>query len=153
MGLSLTGVVLLAGSFNLRTSSNAQRGTLVRASRRSSGFLVFMIAGLAETHRLPFDLPESEAELVAGYHSEYSGMKFGMFFVGEYVGIVVMSAFIATFFFGGWLGPWLPPIVWFLAQDRRLRRLLRAPARLHAAAPLRPAHGAAPGRCCCPSRC
>jgi NADH-quinone oxidoreductase subunit H len=75
-----------------------------------------MIAGLAETHRLPFDLPEAESELVAGYHSEYSGIKFGMFFVGEYLGITLMSCFIVTLFFGGWLGPVLPPIVWFIIK-------------------------------------
>jgi NADH-quinone oxidoreductase subunit H len=77
------------------------------------GFIVFLTAGIAEMHRLPFDIPEAESEIVAGYHSEYSGMKFGMFFVGEYIGIVVMSALITTFFLGGWNGPWLPPIVWF----------------------------------------
>ena len=77
------------------------------------GFAIFFIAGLAETHRLPFDLPEAEAELVAGFHSEYSGMKFGMFFVGEYVGVTVVSAMIVTLFFGGWMGPVLPGIVWF----------------------------------------
>ena len=77
------------------------------------GFAIFFIAGLAETHRLPFDLPEAEAELVAGFHSEYSGMKFGMFFVGEYVGVTVVSAMIVTLFFGGWTGPVLPGIVWF----------------------------------------
>jgi NADH-quinone oxidoreductase subunit H len=80
------------------------------------GFFIFMIAGLAETHRLPFDLPEAESELVAGYHSEYSSMKFGMFFVGEYLAITLISAMTATLFFGGWLGPLLPPIVWFLLR-------------------------------------
>jgi NADH-quinone oxidoreductase subunit H len=78
--------------------------------------VLFLIAGLAETRRLPFDLPEAESELVAGYHSEYSGMKFGMFFVGEYLGVTLISALIAVLFFGGWLGPWLPPIVWFLIK-------------------------------------
>jgi NADH-quinone oxidoreductase subunit H len=80
------------------------------------GFLLFLIAGIAETRRLPFDLPEAESELVAGYHTEYSGMKFGMFFVGEYLGVTLISAMIATLFFGGWLGPGLPPIVWFLLK-------------------------------------
>jgi NADH-quinone oxidoreductase subunit H len=80
-----------------------------------AGFLVFLIAGIAETHRLPFDIPEAEGELVAGYHSEYSGMKFGMFFVGEYLGVTLISAIIVVMFFGGWLGPaFLPPIFWFL---------------------------------------
>ncbi len=81
-----------------------------------------MTAGLAEMHRLPFDLPEAESELVAGYHSEYSGMKFGMFFVGEYLGVVLLSVFLTVFFFGGWLGPVLPPVVWFAAQDAVLHR-------------------------------
>jgi NADH-quinone oxidoreductase subunit H len=80
------------------------------------GFLMFMIAGLAETHRLPFDLPEAESELIAGYHSEYSGIKFGMFFVGEYLGVTLISALIVTLFFGGWLGPVLPPIIWFFIK-------------------------------------
>ncbi len=115
MGLSLAGVVLLAGSFNLHTIVESQRH-MWNVVPQFIGFVVFLVAGVAEAHRLPFDLPESEAELVAGYHSEYSGMKFGMFFVGEYVGIIVTSAFIATFFFGGWLGPWLPPVVWFLLK-------------------------------------
>ena len=78
--------------------------------------MIFLIAGVAETRRLPFDLPEAESELVAGFHSEYSGMKFGLFFVGEYLGIILISAMITTLFFGGWLGPWLPPIVWFLLK-------------------------------------
>ncbi|HEX9616840.1 MAG TPA: NADH-quinone oxidoreductase subunit H, partial [Anaerolineales bacterium] len=65
---------------------------------------------------LPFDLPEAESELVAGYHSEYSGMKFGMFFVGEYLAITLISAMIVTMFFGGWHGPLLPPIVWFILK-------------------------------------
>ena len=77
------------------------------------GFVIFLIAGVAETHRLPFDLPEAENELVAGFHAEYSGLKFGMFFVGEYLGITLISAMITTLFFGGWLGPVLPPFVWF----------------------------------------
>src|SRR5699024_6699064 len=78
-------------------------------------FVVFFIAGLAETHRLPFYLPEAGSELVGGYHSEYSGMKFGMCFVGEYLGIALSSAMTTTLFFGGWLGlPVLPPVVWFL---------------------------------------
>jgi NADH-quinone oxidoreductase subunit H len=80
------------------------------------GFLLFMIAGIAETRRLPFDLPESESEIVAGFHSEYSGMKFGMFFVGEYIGILLISSMITVLFFGGWQGPLLPPIVWYFIK-------------------------------------
>lgn len=112
MGLSLMGIVMLAGSFNLRDIVEAQRG-LWFCVPQFLGFVVFLIAGLAETHRLPFDLPEAESELVAGYHTEYSGMKFGMFFVGEYLGITLISAMITTLFFGGWMGPFFPPLFWF----------------------------------------
>jgi NADH-quinone oxidoreductase subunit H len=115
MGLSLIGVVVLAGSFDLVKIIEAQR-KMWFVIPQFLGFVLFLIAGIAETRRLPFDLPESESELVAGYHSEYSGMKFGMFFVGEYLGVALISALIAILFFGGWLGPWLPPIVWFLIK-------------------------------------
>jgi NADH-quinone oxidoreductase subunit H len=115
MGLSLMGVVMLAGSFDLREIVAAQQH-LWYFIPQFLVLIIFIIAGIAETHRLPFDLPEAENELVAGYHTEYSGMKFGMFFVGEYVAIVLVSAMIVTLFFGGWLGPWLPPIVWFVIK-------------------------------------
>ncbi len=115
MGLSLMGVVMIAGSFNLRDIVEAQRGIWFFIPQ-FLGFVVFLIAGIAETHRLPFDLPEAESELVAGFHSEYSGMKFAMFFVGEYIGVTLVSAMIVTLFFGGWLGPFLPPVVWFLIK-------------------------------------
>jgi NADH-quinone oxidoreductase subunit H len=115
MGLSLLGVVVMAGSFDLREIVLAQRG-LWFIVPQFVGFIVFLIAGLAETHRLPFDLPEAESELVAGFHAEYSGMKFGMFFVGEYLGIVLISSLLTVLFCGGWLGPWLPPLVWFLIK-------------------------------------
>jgi len=115
MGLSLMGVVVLAGSFDLAKIVEAQR-KLWFVIPQFLGFVLFLIAGIAETRRLPFDLPEAESELVAGYHSEYSGMKFGMFFVGEYLGVTLISALIAILFFGGWLGPWLPPIVWFFIK-------------------------------------
>ncbi len=115
MGLSLMGVVMHAGSFSLREIVEAQRGVWF-VIPQFLGFVVFLIAGIAETHRLPFDLPEAESELVAGFHSEYSGMKFAMFFVGEYIGITLISAMIATLFFGGWLGPFLPPLIWFLIK-------------------------------------
>ena len=75
---------------------------------------MFTIAVIAESHRTPFDLPEAEHEIIAGFHTEYSGMKFGMFFVGEYLGVTLGSAMIVTLFFGGYLGPdILPPLVWF----------------------------------------
>jgi NADH-quinone oxidoreductase subunit H len=112
MGLSLMGVVILSGSFSLREIVTAQKG-MWYCIPQFPGLIIFTIAGFAETHRMPFDLPEAEAELVAGYHSEYSGMKFGLFFVGEYLGITLTSAMIVTLFFGGWMGPFLPPVVWF----------------------------------------
>ena len=112
MGLSLMGVVMMSGSFNLRDIVLAQQGGWYILPQ-FAGFLVFFIAGIAESHRLPFDLPEAEHELTAGFHTEYSGMKFGMFFVGEYLSVMLISALITTLFLGGWLGPWLPPVVWF----------------------------------------
>jgi NADH-quinone oxidoreductase subunit H len=115
MGLSLMGVVLLAGSFDLRAIVEAQK-TVWFCIPQILGLVIFLIAGLAETRRLPFDLPEADSELVAGYHSEYSGMKFGMFFVGEYLGVTLISAMIVTLFFGAWLGPILPPVIWFLLK-------------------------------------
>ena len=112
MGLSLMGVVMMSGSFNLRDIVLAQQGGWYILPQ-FAGFLVFFIAGIAESHRLPFDLPEAEHELTAGFHTEYSGMKFGMFFVGEYLSVILISALITTLFLGGWLGPWLPPVLWF----------------------------------------
>ena len=115
MGLSLMGVVVLAGTFNLQEIVAAQRRVWFVVPQ-FFGFLLFLVAGIAETHRLPFDLPEADSELVAGFHAEYSGLKFGMFFVGEYLAMTLVSALITTLFFGGWLGPVLPPLVWFLLK-------------------------------------
>lgn len=115
MGLSLVGVIMLAGSFSLPEIVQAQR-KMWFCIPQFPGLIIFIIAGLAETRRIPFDLPEAENELVAGYHTEYSGMKFGMFFVGEYIGVALISALIATLFFGGWLGPILPPLVWLILK-------------------------------------
>ncbi|MCE5278477.1 MAG: NADH-quinone oxidoreductase subunit NuoH [Planctomycetaceae bacterium] len=115
MGLSLMGVVVQAGSFSLVDIVNAQAG-LWFCVPQFAALVVFLIAGLAETRRLPFDLPEGETELVAGFHSEYSGMKFAVFFVGEYVGITLIAALVVTVFFGGWAGPVLPPAAWFLIK-------------------------------------
>jgi NADH-quinone oxidoreductase subunit H len=116
MGVSLLGVVALSGSFNLREIVLAQSdGWYVIP--QFIGFVIFFIAGIAESHRLPFDIPEAEQEICAGYHTEYSGMKFGMFFVGEYLGLVLISSLITVLFFGGWLGPdFLPPIIWFVIK-------------------------------------
>lgn len=113
MGLSLIGVIMLSGSFSLRDIVAAQEGMWFVVPQ-FLGFVIFVIAGIAEARRAPFDLPEAEQELTAGFHTEYSAMKFGMFFVGEYIGIVLISCLITILFFGGWLGPdWLPGIVWF----------------------------------------
>ncbi len=115
MGLSLMGIVIKTGSFRLIDIVDAQTAHWNIFSQ-ILGFIVFYIAALAETHRLPFDLPEAESELVAGFHAEYSGLKFGMFFVGEYMGITLMSAMMTILFFGGWHGPFLPPFLWFFIK-------------------------------------
>jgi len=112
LGLSLMGIVIQSGSFNLREIVEAQ-AQVWNIVPQFFGFVTFAFAGVAVTHRHPFDQPEAEQELADGYHIEYSGMKWGMFFVGEYIGIVLVSALIVTLFFGGWLGPWLPPFIWF----------------------------------------
>ena len=116
MGLSLMGVVMLTGSFSMQDIVAAQTDVWFCFSQ-FLGLFVFVIAAIAESHRLPFDLPEAEHELTAGFHTEYSGMKFGMFMLGEYLGLILIACMITTLFFGGWLGPfgatWLPPIVWF----------------------------------------
>lgn len=117
MGLSLMGVVAQTGSFNMREIVEAQRD-LWFIVPQFLGFCTFALAGIAVTHRSPFDLPEAEQELAAGYHTEYAGMKWAMFFVGEYIGIVVVSSLLTTLFLGGWLGPgpdWLAPL-WFVAK-------------------------------------
>jgi NADH-quinone oxidoreductase subunit H len=120
MGLSVMGVVLLSGSFNLREIVLAQsEGWFVQS--QFLAFFVFLVAGIAESHRLPFDLPEAETELTAGFHTEYSGLKFALFFLGEYLGVTLISAMSVVLFFGGWLMPapldtWLPPFVWFVLK-------------------------------------
>ncbi len=118
MGLSLMGVVMLTGSFSLVDIVHWQEDNYWFVIPQFIGFVVFVIAGIAESHRLPFDLPEAEHELVAGFHTEYSGMKFGMFMVGEYLGLILISCMIVTIFFGGWLGPaFLPPFIWFFIKS------------------------------------
>lgn len=104
MGISVMGVVMLAGSFNMRDIVEAQRDGWFFVPQ-FFGFITFLVAGVAVAHRTPFDLPEAESELAAGYHTEYSGMKWVMFFVSEYVGVVLVSALLVTLFFGGWHEP------------------------------------------------
>ncbi|MET0379216.1 MAG: NADH-quinone oxidoreductase subunit NuoH [Spongiibacteraceae bacterium] len=117
MGIALMGIVVQTGSFNMRDIVEAQRD-LWFVVPQFLGFITFAVAGVAVTHRAPFDTPEAEQELAAGYHTEYSGLKWGMFFVGEYVGVVLISSIIVTLFFGGYLGPgpeWLA-FPWFLLK-------------------------------------
>lgn len=113
MGLALMGVVAQAGTFNLREIVEYQHQNLWFVIPQFLGFCTFLIAGVAVTHRHPFDQPEAEQELADGYHIEYAGMKWGMFFVGEYIGILLISSLLVTLFFGGWHGPLLPPFLWF----------------------------------------
>lgn len=117
MGLSLMGIVTITGSFNMTDIVNAQKDCWFVVPQ-ILGFLTFVVAGIAVTHRSPFDAPEAEQDLAAGYHTEYSGLKWGMFFVGEYIGVVLISALITVLFFGGWLSPFeflnfVPPFFWF----------------------------------------
>ncbi len=116
LGLSLVPVVMLAGSFSLVDIVEAQAPypfILVQPV----AFVLFLVASAAESKRLPFDLPEAENELLAGYHTEYSGMRFALYFVGEYVHMVVLGALVAIFFLGGWRGPWLPPALWLFLKS------------------------------------
>ncbi|WP_144944566.1 NADH-quinone oxidoreductase subunit NuoH [Pseudomonas oryzihabitans] len=112
MGLSVMGIVAVTGSFNMRDIVEAQHQGWWFIIPQFSGFCTFFIAGIAVTHRHPFDQPEAEQELADGYHIEYAGMKWGMFFVGEYIGIVLISALLVTLFFGGWHGPFLDTLPW-----------------------------------------
>lgn len=112
LGLSIMGIVIQTGSFNMRDIVEAQ-SHVWNIIPQFFGFVTFIFAGVAVTHRHPFNQPEAEQELADGYHIEYAGMKWGLFFVGEYIGIVLISSLIVTLFFGGWHGPFLPPIVWF----------------------------------------
>jgi len=112
MGLSLVPVVMLARSFKLSAIVDAQAGVWFIVYQPLA-YLIFLLSILAECKRIPFDLPEAEGELVAGFHTEYSGMRFGLFFVGEYINIIVLGGLATTFFLGGWHGPLLPPVVWF----------------------------------------
>jgi NADH-quinone oxidoreductase subunit H len=117
LALSVLGVVLMAGSLSLVDIVDEQSSSVWYALPQFVGLLVFFFAGIAETNRPPFDLPEAETELVAGYHTEYSGMRFGLFSMAEYINMITLSALAVTLFFGGWLGPWAPlgPL-WFVLK-------------------------------------
>lgn len=115
MGLALLTVVLSAGSLSLPAIVDAQREHWFIWTNPIS-FIIYVITAFAETNRAPFDLPEAEHELTAGFHTEYGGMKFAMFFIAEYVNILVVSSIAVTLFLGGWLGPWDLPVVWYLVK-------------------------------------
>ena len=115
LGLSLVPVVMMAQSFSLVEIVNAQ-AKYPFIVVQPLAFAIFMVSAMAEIKRLPFDLPDAESELLAGYHTEYSGLRFGLFFLGEYVTMVVMGALTAVFFLGGWHGPWFPPVIWFFIK-------------------------------------
>ena len=118
MALALLGVVMMAGSLSLVSIANAQAETIWYVVPQFVGFLIFMVAGFAETNRAPFDLAEADAELVAGYNTEYGGMRFGSFFMAEYLEMIVISGIAAAMFLGGFHGPgpgWLDPI-WMLLK-------------------------------------
>ena len=131
LGLSLIGVLIMAGSFSLREIVDAQGGTFWGFIPRWNifrgqivAFFIYLMAAYAETNRIPFDLPEAETELVAGYHTEYSAMKFAMFFMAEYANMITVACLASLLFLGGWHGPlfgaaWLQavlPVVWFLLK-------------------------------------
>jgi len=115
MGLSLIGVIMMTESLSLVDTVNAQ-ANLWFVVLQPVAFVVYAISAIAETNRCPFDLPEAETELVSGFHTEYSSMKFALFFMAEYANIITVSAVGVTFFLGGWRGPFLPPVVWFLIK-------------------------------------
>src|SRR5207247_2172045 len=120
-GLSVGAVVLYAGTLSARGIVRAQHDAWFSGAQVAA-FVIFLLAGIAETNRAPFDLPEAETELVAGYHTEYSGIKFMMFFMAEYMHIVTISSIAVTLFLGGWNGPHIPflsplwPVVWYLLK-------------------------------------
>ncbi len=114
--LALLPIIMMTNSFSLKTIVEAQQG-LWFVFYQPLAFCIYFIAGVAETNRTPFDLPEAESELVAGYHTEYSGMRFALFFLAEYTNMFIVSAIAVTFFLGGYQGPFLPGIVWFLLKS------------------------------------
>jgi NADH-quinone oxidoreductase subunit H len=116
LALSVLGVVLMSGSLSLVTIAEKQQDTIWYAGPQFVGLVVFFIAGIAETNRPPFDLPEADTELVGGYQTEYGGMRFGLFSMAEYINMITLSGLAVTLFFGGWGGPVLPGPIWFLLK-------------------------------------
>ena len=115
-GLAVLGVILMAGSLSLTEIVAEQQESVWYVGPQLVGFLCFFVAGIAETNRAPFDLPEAEQELVAGYHTEYGGMRFGLFQTAEYINMITLSGLAVTLFLGGWSGPYLPGPIWFLLK-------------------------------------
>lgn len=118
LGLGLIGVLLLSQTFSIAEIVRQQSGSIFHwyIFKQPVAFLVYFVSAIADTNRSPFDLPEAESELVAGYHTEYAGMSFGIFFLAEYCNMITVSAIAASLFFGGWNGPWLPPVIWFVIK-------------------------------------
>lgn len=118
LGLGLVAVLLLSQTFSISEIVRQQSGSVLNwyFFKQPIAFFIYFISALAETNRNPFDLPEAESELVAGYHTEYSGMRFGIFYLGEYANMITVSAIATSVFFGGWNGPFLPPVLWFIIK-------------------------------------
>jgi NADH-quinone oxidoreductase subunit H len=118
LGLGIIGVLLLSQTLSVAEIVRQQSGSIFNwyFFKQPVAFFVYFISAIAETNRSPFDLPEAESELVAGYHTEYSGMRFGIFYLSEYANMITVSAIAASLFFGGWNGPVLPPVIWFLIK-------------------------------------
>lgn len=116
MGLALLSVLISAGTLRLPEIVEIQRQSHWYIWTHPISFILYLITAFAETNRAPFDLPEAEHELTGGYHTEYGGLKFAIFFLGEYINILAVSSIAITLFFGGWDGPWNLPIIWFLLK-------------------------------------
>lgn len=115
MGLSVLTIILATGSLSFTDIVNAQRDHWFVWTNPVS-FIIYVMTAFAETNRSPFDLPEAEHELTGGYHTEYGGLKFSIFFLSEYINILAVSSIAITLFLGGWLGPWDIPVLWFLVK-------------------------------------
>src|SRR5215211_5518055 len=116
VGLALVGVVIVGGSLSLGDLVDRQARSVPFILLQPLGFILYLVAAVAETNRAPFDLPEADTELVAGYHTEYTGMRFAMFFIAEYINVITVSALAATLFFGGWAFPILPGPWWLFVK-------------------------------------
>jgi NADH-quinone oxidoreductase subunit H len=118
IGLGIIGVLMLSQTLSIAEIVRQQSGSIFNwyFFKQPIAFFIYFISAIAETNRSPFDLPEAESELVAGYHTEYSGMRFGIFYLGEYANMITVSAIATSLFFGGWNGPFLPPVIWFMIK-------------------------------------